>query len=134
MATHGESSSGSISTSVVSCKHNLVCAINTLGTERNPGRKFWCCRHWKDKSVDCGFFKWGDVRNGRDDDCLADLTTANDSLRKKVDELENALAMTKVKAARRKREQYDLQERVAFMADECLSLVEGIRQNHNVLC
>ncbi|CAN1836734.1 hypothetical protein LINPERHAP1_LOCUS34871 [Linum perenne] len=51
MATHGESSSGSISTSVVSCKHNLVCAINTSGTERNPDRKFWCCRHWKDKSV-----------------------------------------------------------------------------------
>ncbi|CAN1164225.1 hypothetical protein LINPERPRIM_LOCUS33055, partial [Linum perenne] len=64
MVTHGESSSGSVS--VVSCNHNFVCAVNTSSTKKNPGRKFYCCRHWKDKNVDCGFFRWVDDGNIRE--------------------------------------------------------------------
>ncbi|CAN1761908.1 hypothetical protein LINPERHAP1_LOCUS8105 [Linum perenne] len=102
MPTHGESSSGSASVSVVSCRHNFACAINTSGNERNPGRRFYCCRHWKDKSVDCGFFKWVDSGNSRDEDCFAELTYANASLKIKVEELETLLVTAKAKAARRK--------------------------------
>ncbi|CAN1253594.1 hypothetical protein LINPERPRIM_LOCUS8355 [Linum perenne] len=63
MESHIGSSSSSATGSTVYCKHNEACATNTSGTRKNPGRKFYYCRHWKDKSVDCGFFKWVDVVN-----------------------------------------------------------------------
>ncbi|CAN1247416.1 hypothetical protein LINPERPRIM_LOCUS6316 [Linum perenne] len=127
MPIHGESSSGSASGSVVSCRHNFACAINTSSTEKNPGRRFYCCRYWKDKSVDCGFFQWVDSGNSRGEDCFAELTYANASLKIKVEELETSLVTAKAKAARRKREYHDMHERAARLADDCVGLVAEIR-------
>ncbi|CAN1732472.1 hypothetical protein LINPERHAP1_LOCUS1641 [Linum perenne] len=133
MPIHGESSSGSASGSVVSCRHNFACAINTSSTEKNPGRRFYCCRYWKDKSVDCGFFQWVDSGNSRGEDCFAELTYANASLKIKVEELETSLVTAKAKAARRKREYHDMHERAARLADDCVGLVAEIRNIRSVL-
>ncbi|CAN1243668.1 hypothetical protein LINPERPRIM_LOCUS5764, partial [Linum perenne] len=51
MESHIGSSSSSATGSIVYCKHNEACATNTCGMRKNPGRKFYCCRHWKPEDM-----------------------------------------------------------------------------------
>ncbi|CAN1732473.1 hypothetical protein LINPERHAP1_LOCUS1641 [Linum perenne] len=90
-------------------------------------------RRTQDKSVDCGFFQWVDSGNSRGEDCFAELTYANASLKIKVEELETSLVTAKAKAARRKREYHDMHERAARLADDCVGLVAEIRNIRSVL-
>ncbi|CAN1772939.1 hypothetical protein LINPERHAP1_LOCUS12344, partial [Linum perenne] len=132
MSAHSDSSVGSGCTSVVSCKHNLACAIKTSGTEKNPGRKFYCCRHWKDKTLDCRFFKWVDA--GKDEEYIAQLEAECRGLKLTVAELQRNLETTKAKALRRKGELHLTQKRLGDTVDECTKLVSHIRSVHLVVC
>ncbi|CAN1807774.1 hypothetical protein LINPERHAP1_LOCUS25155 [Linum perenne] len=34
--------------------------MNVAGTPKNMGRFFYRCPYWRDRRVDCGFFRWVD--------------------------------------------------------------------------
>ncbi|CAN1147067.1 hypothetical protein LINPERHAP2_LOCUS15644 [Linum perenne] len=34
--------------------------MNVAGTPKNSGRFFYRCPYWRDRRVDCGFFRWVD--------------------------------------------------------------------------
>ncbi|CAN1789928.1 hypothetical protein LINPERHAP1_LOCUS18648 [Linum perenne] len=34
--------------------------MNVVGTPKNMGRFFYRCPYWRDRRVDCGFFRWVD--------------------------------------------------------------------------
>ncbi|CAN0918800.1 hypothetical protein LINGRAHAP2_LOCUS31088 [Linum grandiflorum] len=55
------------------CKHGECAVVNISSTWHNPGRKFYRCRHWKDKALDCDFFKWVDEVSSTDEDKLSTL-------------------------------------------------------------
>ncbi|CAN1129838.1 hypothetical protein LINPERHAP2_LOCUS5472 [Linum perenne] len=40
------------------CKHHCEAIINVAGTPKNKGRFFYRCPYWRDRRVDCGFFRW----------------------------------------------------------------------------
>ncbi|CAN1185702.1 hypothetical protein LINPERHAP2_LOCUS37719 [Linum perenne] len=42
------------------CKHHSVAVVNVAGTPNNMGRSFYRCPYWRDRNVDCGFFRWVD--------------------------------------------------------------------------
>ncbi|CAN1776580.1 hypothetical protein LINPERHAP1_LOCUS13692 [Linum perenne] len=42
------------------CKHHCEAVINVAGTPKNSGRFFYRCPYWRDRRVDCGFFRWAD--------------------------------------------------------------------------
>ncbi|CAN1153097.1 hypothetical protein LINPERHAP2_LOCUS19175 [Linum perenne] len=42
------------------CKHQSVAVVNIAGTPNNMGRSFYRCLYWRDRKVDCGFFRWVD--------------------------------------------------------------------------
>ncbi|CAN0861242.1 hypothetical protein LINGRAHAP2_LOCUS8149 [Linum grandiflorum] len=42
------------------CLHRCEAMVKVAGTEKSRARAFYRCRFWKDKSVDCCYFKWVD--------------------------------------------------------------------------
>ncbi|CAN0887415.1 hypothetical protein LINGRAHAP2_LOCUS15609 [Linum grandiflorum] len=97
-------SGSSVSTrSAMLCKHGECDVVNISSTGRNPGRKFFRCRHWKDKASDCDFFKWVDEVSSTDED-KAPYSVVIEDLKSKLSDCEDRLKIAEGKALRRKGE------------------------------
>ncbi|CAN1275325.1 hypothetical protein LINPERPRIM_LOCUS15666 [Linum perenne] len=59
-ATSSTSTGGSKNARGARCRHHSVAVINVAGTPNNMGRSFYRCPYWRDRNVDCGFFRWVD--------------------------------------------------------------------------
>ncbi|CAN1331423.1 hypothetical protein LINPERPRIM_LOCUS35318 [Linum perenne] len=59
-ATSSNSTGASKSGHGTKCKHHSEAIINVAGTPKNMGRFFYRCPYWRDRRVDCGFFRWVD--------------------------------------------------------------------------
>ncbi|CAN0907978.1 hypothetical protein LINGRAHAP2_LOCUS25079 [Linum grandiflorum] len=85
------------------CKHGECAMVNISSTGRNPGRKFYRCRHWKDKASDCDFFKWVDEVSSTEED-KAPYSVVIEDLTSKLSDCEDRLKIAEGKALRRKGE------------------------------
>ncbi|CAN0915920.1 hypothetical protein LINGRAHAP2_LOCUS29404, partial [Linum grandiflorum] len=99
-----EKSSSSISSNRPVCKHKESTLVNVSQTGKNPRRRFYRCPFWKDKTLDCGYFKWTDEVDGQ-----RDITAATGEHHRSITELqreltdcERRLAVAEEKSARRK--------------------------------
>ncbi|CAN0899794.1 hypothetical protein LINGRAHAP2_LOCUS20475 [Linum grandiflorum] len=54
------------------CGHQRDALRKVAGTPRNAGRIFYRCPYWQNKSVDCGFFRWANERDGIIDEITDD--------------------------------------------------------------
>ncbi|CAN0881636.1 hypothetical protein LINGRAHAP2_LOCUS14352 [Linum grandiflorum] len=62
-------------------RHRCEAIVKVAGTEKNRGRAFYRCQYRKDKSVDCGYFKWVDeLHNSGDAEMVYGLHNLNEAL------------------------------------------------------
>ncbi|CAI0433182.1 unnamed protein product, partial [Linum tenue] len=88
------------------------CILQVSGTDKNPGRKFYCCRYWKDSKVKCKFFVWVDEYEPKI------WKESEDGLKTKLIEMEECCRIARMKAERRKKAKNLLLEELISTKEE----------------
>ncbi|CAN0858926.1 hypothetical protein LINGRAHAP2_LOCUS7513 [Linum grandiflorum] len=98
-----EKSSSSTGSNRPVCKHKESTLVNVSQTGKNPCRRFYRCPFWKDKTMDCGYFKWTDEADGNGDIAVTgEHHKSIKELKRELTDCERRLVVAEEKSARRK--------------------------------
>ncbi|CAL1359854.1 unnamed protein product [Linum trigynum] len=106
--------------------HHCPCILQVSGTDKNPGRKFYCCRYWKDSNAKCKFFVWVDEYKPKV------WKESEDELKNKLIEMDESCRVARMEAERRKKAKNLLLEELISTKEDHARMETELRNLRNM--